>query len=713
MNFSLKRAVKKSSPFFKKISLSVSGLLAITLLGFFVFTQKPISGDVISVGAQTYYVSKSGSDTNCDGLSEVDDPGSGTLPRNCAFSTIQHAVDAASDGDSIYVAAGTYIELVTIDKQISLFGATKDISKKGYTVPNSYGWDDSVETIIQPPSASADEDVLSIDDADNVTVQGFVIQALERTGSGSRHLVHVYIDDKTMENLNLVNNVIGANTNALDQDGKKGRMNVDIDLNPYDGGQGLINSLISGNKIFGSDGNGNGLFLWGSYASYGATGPSPMDGTVIENNEICCGHRSGIEIAGGVSNLLIQNNSIHDFSSILGDDDILKYGNGVLMIRGAGDKEDCGGFGPSNVTLKNNEIYDNEKNAIYMGPNNEDVMIESNYLHDNGRSGVQVDLIGVHWNPDFDDSPGPYTCLGGSSNVVANYNKFENNTQYGVRVNGTPSNGFELDAVYNWWNSSNGPGGVGSGGGDDVTAHVDYMPWYATDSTNTTNQGYYKVMDGSEVVAYSDDLDAALAALDLDSNYILSGSKVKTDSTQTQTSSGEDTVDDKDNTGLEVDKSGSGTPRITPVSLEENPHGGDTGFDTFGNSYVDVHLDSTENVDEVTVKLWYTDGDIEGFDEDTLRMKYWDGDSWENCSDTGVNMTDSGNYSGYVWATFNTSSVPDISYLTGQTLVAGGDMSLADTGNGIILSVAALIAIVTVLATEAVGRRYNSKSAVE
>lgn len=43
-------------------------------------------------GARTYYVRVSGSDTNCSGLANVDDPNSGPLPRACAFATPQKPI---------------------------------------------------------------------------------------------------------------------------------------------------------------------------------------------------------------------------------------------------------------------------------------------------------------------------------------------------------------------------------------------------------------------------------------------------------------------------------------------------------------------------------------------------------------------------------------------------------------------------------------------
>ncbi|MDZ7742414.1 MAG: right-handed parallel beta-helix repeat-containing protein [Bacteroidota bacterium] len=123
---------------------------------------------------------------------------------------------------------------------------------------------------------------------------------------------------------------------------------------------------------------------------------------------------------------------------------LLKYGNGILMIRGSGDKADYLGYGPVDVTIENNNIYDNEHNGIYMGPNNSGITIIDNSIYDNGWDGVIVDLAGQYWNPDFEDPPtsGDYANYAGSENVAVNNNSITGNTDYGVRVVGVPTNGF-------------------------------------------------------------------------------------------------------------------------------------------------------------------------------------------------------------------------------------------------------------------------------
>jgi parallel beta-helix repeat protein len=443
-------------------------LLALALvLGFTLVAATPVAA------AATWYVDPTGTDDGSHGT------GTGTS----AWKTIQYAVGQVGAGDTIMVAAGTYLELVTINKPITVLGATHDVNKNGYTVPGSYAWDDSVESIIQAPDPSAIHSaIVDIVDTSDVTFEGFVVEELSANSNKGDSLLRVYAHNVACHNIVVMNNVIGPFTNTSSQDGQQGRMALYLVNNPYSDLYGITNSHFSGNKIFGAEGNGDNIFIWSSYKSYGASGPASMSGTVIEDNEISGSHRSGIETAGGFSDLTIRNNRIFGNFKLGGDSPDLKYGNGIVMIRGSGDKADSLGFGPVDVTIENNDIHDNDGHGIYMGPNNQDVTITENNIYNNGDEGIIVDLIGNYWNPDFEVSAGPYTNLGGSTNVIADHNNIYNNGS-GAEVNGTPTNGFVLDATYSWWGADDGPSGAGPGGGDAVSANVDFVPWACQPAT--------------------------------------------------------------------------------------------------------------------------------------------------------------------------------------------------------------------------------------
>jgi pectin methylesterase-like acyl-CoA thioesterase len=435
--------------------------------------------------------------------------------------SIQAAVDAASSGDTVNVSAGTYPESILIEKSLTLLGATAGVNKNGYIVPSDYAWDDTVESIINHPDPSGGYmAIVDIHDVDNVTFDGFVVQELNAEANKNTSLVRVYALTREISNINVVNNVIGPNTNTTAQDGAQGRMGLYIVNHPYDD-KGVVNSTFAGNKIFDCKGNGDNVFLWTSYYAYGAPGPASMMGTVIEDNEIYGAHRSGIETAGGFSHLTIRGNVIYGNSGMVTDDpDKLKYGHGIQLIRGSSDKvsDPLTAYGPVNLTIEYNEIYGNEKNGIYMGPKNDSITFTGNRIYDNGWDGIMLDLEGNYWNPTFEDPPASlqYACYGCSNNVVASNNDiYDNGTagnpivNYGVQVIGVPTNGFIFDAKYNWWGDASGPldpGGTNETDGETCYApstmrnedgtgngvsdlYVNYCPWQLWDNPDIDDDG--------------------------------------------------------------------------------------------------------------------------------------------------------------------------------------------------------------------------------
>src|SRR4029450_1327696 len=63
-----------------------------------------------------------GSDT-LTGIEKIDNAGANILlVGNGGYTTIQEAINAASTGDTIMVAAGTYAENITIDEEVTITG---------------------------------------------------------------------------------------------------------------------------------------------------------------------------------------------------------------------------------------------------------------------------------------------------------------------------------------------------------------------------------------------------------------------------------------------------------------------------------------------------------------------------------------------------------------------------------------------------------------
>jgi|GEM_PF-1258180 len=416
-----------------------------------------------SFAQTTYYVDD---DTGDDARTPLEAQNPAT-----PWLTIQHAINTVAWGDIVVVFPGTYQEALTIQKSLTLRGATYNTTKFGYTVPVNYAWDDNVETILDcPPTVTR---LMFLQDADDITIEGLIIQALYRNSDMQNHLIYVQANTKTMQNIVFRNNVIGPNTNLISQDGTMGRMNLAISVNRED--YGFINSLITGNKIFDSKGNGTNLQITGSYEAYSYSISGPMDGTYVEYNEIYGSHRSGIEIAGGVIGLTIRYNDVYGNSGLTTDPPTdLRYGNGINLIRGVSDLVSLDqAHGCENVTITRNSIYNNQKNGIYLGPVDSALTFTGNQVYGNGWDGIRIDMEehyydgNANWNPVYNKLYDIHTIC----------NNVYNNSGFGSNVIGIPTNGFVQTAHHNWWGDAGGPGGQGPGAGNGVSDYVGYSPW--------------------------------------------------------------------------------------------------------------------------------------------------------------------------------------------------------------------------------------------
>jgi len=236
------------------------------------------------------------------------------------------------------------------------------------------------------------------------------------------------------------------------------------------------------------------------------------------------------------------------------------------------------------------------------------------------------------------DLVGIYVC--DNSIMEAHFNNIVGNTVYGVWNNG----GETVDATNNWWGDASGPyhpianpGGEGNSVSDDMT----FEPWL-----------------GDEAVI-----------------------KMVTD----------DTVYARDEADTEVEV--TGTAMVIIARYSDNPGGSiPTGFISLGK-YIDVYVPDTEAVNEIEIRLYYTDDELDakGIDEESLRLSWLDGDVWNECSPGGVNTTGIYRYSGYIWAKIRaTGTEPLLAFLQGGVIVGRGTpVGLPNQGCGCFIATAA------------------------
>jgi len=174
-----------------------------------------------------------------------------------SYDTIQMAIDAAGTGDTIIVAAGTYVEAIKIDKQLTI-----------------YSCDGPEKTIIDAGAASRAVDI----QADGVTVDGFTITNADRA-IGTYHAPSV-VKDVTIRNCIVTGNRYGIfvhhstvdNWTIVDCECTDNFDGLRLDSGADVTGLTVIDSKFSGNEE-------------GGIISYGnITGLTVTGGTFINND---------------------------------------------------------------------------------------------------------------------------------------------------------------------------------------------------------------------------------------------------------------------------------------------------------------------------------------------------------------------------------------------------------------------------------------------
>jgi hypothetical protein len=219
---------------------------------FFVLAIALFATAPITSVANTYYVSTTGSDAN---------DGSFSAP----WLTVQHAVDNVGAGDTIYVRAGVYNELVNFNNSGSAAG--------GYITLQNY--DGETPVIDGNGLGGSDPGLIKIDYKHHIKVSGFELRNLTTTNKSTTP-AGIWILG-TSHHIELHNNLVHHIENNA------------------------------------TGGNAHGI------AAYGYSSVSSINNLVIKGNEVrncILGWSESMVLNGNVENFIVENNIVHDNDNI-------------------------------------------------------------------------------------------------------------------------------------------------------------------------------------------------------------------------------------------------------------------------------------------------------------------------------------------------------------------------------------------------------------
>ena len=329
--------------------------------------------------------------------------------------------------------------------------------------------------------------------------------------------------------------------------------------------------------------------------------------------------------------------------------------NNIIQFTGAEPAESWGGIinsGSIEATIKNN-LVENFRLGVYLNPGAA-MTISNNTIVGSWHCGIGVDSdagVTITSNSVDNNAVGIEVFKPG---VTAHYNNIEGNSAYGVWA------ATSVDASLNWWGSANGPG---QDEANDVEGDVDASPWLPGEW-----ETYYDLEAEEEIDTDEDDfsdLEEYWLGTDPDDDADYPGAAVEEAAT-TYAAEGGTGGTETTNASVTADAAEGESASVSLAEYADNPVPEESVFGAVG-SYIDVHTETPENLDEVIIRVNYDQGALT-VPESTLRMYYWNSEvsDWRQCSDQGVNAAND-----FIWAAIRSDTTPDLSYLAGGPFGGG------------------------------------------